>query len=82
LRTDDRARAADRQWKTPRTEPPEARFCEPGLARLEPEGEGTRLSLEHAGFDLDSPLGKTAFEGMGRGWPGVIARIDAALTGA
>ncbi|HEU4884391.1 MAG TPA: SRPBCC domain-containing protein [Longimicrobium sp.] len=47
--------------------------------RLHPEGEGTRLSLEHAGFDLDSPLGRTAYEGMGRGWPGVVGRIDTVL---
>ena len=25
--------------------------------RLQPEGSGTRLFLEHKGFDLDSPLG-------------------------
>ena len=49
--------------------------------RLEPEGEGTRLSLEHAGFDLDTPPGKRAFEGMGEGWPNVIARIEPALAG-
>ncbi len=39
--------------------------------RLEPEDEGTRLYLEHAGFDLDSPLGRQAFAGMGNGWPHV-----------
>lgn len=43
--------------------------------RLEPEGSGTRLLFEHKGFDLDSPLGKTAFEGMGRGWPGLVHKI-------
>jgi uncharacterized protein YndB with AHSA1/START domain len=48
--------------------------------RLEAEGEGTRLSLEHKGFDLDSPLGKSAFEGMGGGWPRVLTRIEPALT--
>ena len=42
---------------------------------LVPEGTGTRLFLEHAGFDLDTPLGRTGFEGMGAGWPGVVARI-------
>ena len=47
--------------------------------RLEPEGTGTRLFLTHDGFDLDSPMGRQAFEGMGQGWPGVIGRIDAAL---
>jgi len=50
--------------------------------QLSPEGTGTRLFLEHAGFDLDSPLGKAAFEGMGRGWPDVLARIEPALSAA
>jgi uncharacterized protein YndB with AHSA1/START domain len=47
--------------------------------RLEPEGEGTRLFLEHAGFDLDSPMGRHAHHGMGEGWPHVLARIDTVL---
>ncbi|WP_306328349.1 SRPBCC family protein [Streptomyces venezuelae] len=50
--------------------------------RLEPEGTGTRLFLDHAGFDLDSPLGKAAFEGMGRGWPGLLRRIEKVLADA
>jgi uncharacterized protein YndB with AHSA1/START domain len=50
--------------------------------RLEPDGDGTRLTLEHTGFDLDSPVGKAAFEGMSGGWPGVVKRIDAALAGS
>ncbi|GAB2725441.1 SRPBCC domain-containing protein [Kitasatospora kifunensis] len=50
--------------------------------QLHPEGAGTRLFLEHAGFDLDSPLGKAAFEGMGRGWPDVLGRIEPALAAA
>ncbi len=48
--------------------------------RLQAEGEGTRLSLEHQGFDLASPLGKAAFEGMRDGWPRVLARIELAIT--
>lgn len=48
--------------------------------RLQAEGDGTRLSLEHKGFDLDSPMGKTAFQGMGNGWPTVIGRIAQALS--
>jgi uncharacterized protein YndB with AHSA1/START domain len=47
--------------------------------RLEPRGEGTLLSLEHAGFDLDSPMGDRAFRGMEQGWPSVIARIEPTL---
>ncbi len=47
--------------------------------RLQSEGTGTRLFLEHAGFDLDSPLGKAAVEGMGNGWPGLLRRIESVL---
>ncbi|MEU4039756.1 SRPBCC family protein [Streptomyces collinus] len=50
--------------------------------QLHPEGVGTRLFLEHAGFDLDSPLGKAALEGMGRGWPDVLQRIEPVLAAA
>ncbi|MFJ8195532.1 SRPBCC domain-containing protein [Streptomyces sp. NPDC096152] len=46
---------------------------------LHPQGEGTRLVLTHAGFDLDSPLGRQAYEGMGKGWPHVLERLDAVL---
>ena len=45
----------------------------------EPEGTGTRLFLEHEGFDLDSPTGPQAADGMGAGWPGALARIGGAL---
>ena len=47
--------------------------------RLEPKGDGTLLSLEHRGFDLDSPMARSAFEGMGNGWPKVLARIEQAI---
>lgn len=36
--------------------------------RLEPEGTGTRLFLVHTGFDLDSALGRHAYDTMGPGW--------------
>lgn len=32
------------------------------------EGEGTRLRLEHAGFDLDRPGDAVAYRGMEPGW--------------
>ncbi len=32
------------------------------------EGDGTRLILEHSGFDLDDPRDAFAFEQMGPGW--------------
>lgn len=43
--------------------------------RLEPEGAGTRLFLEHAGFDVESPLGRAALAGMGDGWPHKLAGL-------
>lgn len=47
--------------------------------RLTPEGNGTRLTLTHEGFDLDTPLGRTADDGMRRGWPGVLDRLATVL---
>ena len=47
--------------------------------RLVAEGKGTRLSLEHRGFDLDSPMGKAAYAGMGGGWPKLLTRIGPTL---
>jgi uncharacterized protein YndB with AHSA1/START domain len=47
--------------------------------RLAHEGAGTRLFLTHDGLDLDTPLGRRAHEGMGRGWPGVLRTIESAL---
>ena len=49
--------------------------------RLQPEGNGTRLFLEHAGFDPESPLGKSALAGMGDGWPRVLRAIEPCLAG-
>ena len=49
---------------------------------LTAEGHGTRLALEHRGFDLRSPLGRAAFQGLNGGWPGVLARIAPVLAQA
>lgn len=49
---------------------------------LEATDNGTILHFEHAGFNLDSPMGRTAIEGMGNGWPGLISRIDDVLVNA
>ncbi|MGV9253940.1 SRPBCC family protein [Streptomyces sp. NPDC003697] len=46
---------------------------------LQPEGDGTRLVLTHTGFDLDSPMGRQAYDGMGKGWPHVLERLDTVL---
>ncbi|MGZ4657801.1 MAG: SRPBCC family protein [Blastococcus sp.] len=44
------------------------------------EGNGTRLLLEHAGFDLDDPQGRYAFENMGIGWrDAVLPRLATVL---
>jgi len=47
--------------------------------QLIPEAGGTRLKLTHEGFNLDSPLGRTALEGMKPGWPKVLARLEAVI---
>jgi len=39
--------------------------------RLEQEGNGTRLFLVHDGFEP----GSQALEGMGNGWPGLLAHL-------
>lgn len=49
--------------------------------RLVPEGDGTRLYVEHAGFDLDHPMQRFAYENMGGGWAGGIASKLAAVLG-
>jgi uncharacterized protein YndB with AHSA1/START domain len=41
--------------------------------QLEPEGHGTRLFVEHAGFDLDDPMQRMAYDGMSGGWAGEVA---------
>ena len=48
--------------------------------RLTPEGSGTRLTLTHQGFDLDSPMGRQALEGMRKGWPGILERLARLLS--
>lgn len=40
--------------------------------RLTAEGRGTRLILEHAGFDLENPQHRFALDNMGPGWRDVV----------
>jgi uncharacterized protein YndB with AHSA1/START domain len=51
--------------------------------RLEPEGHGTRVFLEHSGFDPDDPIQARALGAMGGGWrtaiPRALARVLTAL---
>ena len=42
---------------------------------LAPHGTGTLLTLTHEGFDLDSALGRQAYEGMKPGWPGILRKV-------
>lgn len=44
--------------------------------QLSAAGNGTLLLFTHEGFDLDSPLGRSALEGMKPGWPSLLARIE------
>lgn len=41
---------------------------------LQPEGKGTRLFLEHAGFDLDDPTQQLARKLMNGGWRSHVLR--------
>lgn len=42
--------------------------------RLHPEGRGTRLFLDHEGFDPDDPLAQQARQIMGGGWRSHVMR--------
>ncbi|GII56920.1 hypothetical protein Pth03_53090 [Planotetraspora thailandica] len=42
--------------------------------RLVAEGQGTRLFVEHAGFDLGDPAQEFAFTNMGKGWRSDVMR--------
>jgi uncharacterized protein YndB with AHSA1/START domain len=42
--------------------------------RLEPEGTGTRVFLEHNGFDLNNKRMAEAFDRIGPGWRDVVLR--------
>ncbi|MFD0900906.1 SRPBCC family protein [Actinomadura sediminis] len=45
--------------------------------RLAAEGTGTRLFIEHRGFDLDDPAQQFAFKGMDSGWrTGVLRALQ------
>jgi uncharacterized protein YndB with AHSA1/START domain len=47
--------------------------------RLAVEGAGTRLRMTQEGFDMNSPMGKMAYDGMREGWPKVVANIATVL---
>jgi uncharacterized protein YndB with AHSA1/START domain len=47
--------------------------------QLLPEGAGTRLTLRHEGFNLDTPMGRAALEGMAPGWPRILLKLQTVL---
>jgi uncharacterized protein YndB with AHSA1/START domain len=47
--------------------------------RLEPDGEGTRLVLEHSGFDVSLPRGEQAFKGAQFGWAKMLGQLSAVV---
>ena len=50
--------------------------------RLVAEGTGTRVFLEHAGFDLADPFQQAGYEGMGEGWRSNVMRsLEACVAG-
>ncbi|OLF11926.1 SRPBCC family protein [Actinophytocola xanthii] len=44
--------------------------------RLVAEGAGTRLFLEHSGFDLDDQQHAFAFRNMSSGWTDVLGKLE------
>ncbi|UUL77133.1 SRPBCC domain-containing protein [Pseudarthrobacter sp. Fe7] len=50
---------------------------------LAPGGRGRRHrpSLRTRWLPVDTPMGRHAIDGMGNGWPGLLARIDGVLAG-
>jgi uncharacterized protein YndB with AHSA1/START domain len=43
--------------------------------RLEPDGDGTRVFFEHAGFDLSHPQGNQALRGAEFGWAKMLGQL-------
>ena len=49
--------------------------------RLEPDGIGTRLHFEHAGFDVSQPWGEQALRGAEFGWAKMLKQLTAVVAG-
>jgi uncharacterized protein YndB with AHSA1/START domain len=47
--------------------------------QLEPDGAGTRVLFEHAGFDLASPFGEQALKGAEHGWTKMLEKLVVVL---
>ena len=49
--------------------------------RLEPDGEGTRVLLEHSGFDVSQPWAEQALRGAELGWAKMLKQLPAVVAG-
>jgi uncharacterized protein YndB with AHSA1/START domain len=49
--------------------------------RLEPDGEGTRVLLEHSGFDLAQGWSDQAIQGAEFGWAKMLKQLTAVVAG-
>ena len=49
--------------------------------RLEPDGEGTRVLLEHSGFDVSQPWAEPALRGAEFGWAKMLKQLPAVVAG-
>ena len=48
---------------------------------LKPDGVGTRVALEHSGFDTSQPWGEQAFSGAEYGWAKMLKQLSGLLKG-
>jgi uncharacterized protein YndB with AHSA1/START domain len=49
--------------------------------QIQPDGNGTRVFLEHSGFELSESFGKQAFQGAEFGWAKLIKQLAATVAG-
>jgi uncharacterized protein YndB with AHSA1/START domain len=49
--------------------------------RLEPDGDGTRVLFEHAGFDVSQQFGEQAFKGAEFGWAKMFKQLADVVAG-
>ncbi len=49
--------------------------------QLKPDGNGTRVLLEHSGFDVNHPFGQQAFKGAEFGWANMLKQLAAVVPG-
>lgn len=51
------------------------------IFQLEADGDGTRLHLEHSGFDLTHPFGEQALKGGEYGWAKMLKQLVTVVDG-